>query len=540
MKQDNVTPSFLNYTLTTPESDWIDATLSRMTLEEKVGQMIVPFAFGDFLNRNSAAYKRLYRLITHYKVGGIALFKGTILNYASLINEMQKLADIPLLISADFERGMGMRLTDSVSFPYNMGIAATGDPEYAYKMGLAVSQEMKALGVHQNYAPVADINININNPVVNVRAYSEDKEVVARFCSAFIRACNEEKILSTAKHFPGHGNTDIDSHTELSPVYSGEEEYYERDFYPFRKAVEAGVSSIMTAHLDIPAITGKSGYPATVSEFVVKELIRNRLNFDGLITTDAMTMFGISSSYSVGEGTVRTVLAGTDQILLPPDEEVAINALLRSVRASVIPQESIDKSVRRILKAKIWTGAVANNKVDISTLIAKINRPETIALAREISSKALKVIMDDDLILPLDFSKKVSCITIADSQAADLEVSFQNELNNRVSLFRKFILDTKSSGDDYLKAMTIAENSDMLIIPLFIRIRAFQGTILYIPEQIEFVNRLTEKGIKFVLICFGNPYAITRFKDLKCCINTFGDATIVQEAAARFIARTPV
>jgi len=527
--------SYTDYQLTESEKMQTENLIEKMTIEEKIGQMIAPFAFGNFLNRSSAEYKRIYKLITHYKVGGICLFKGTVLNYAHLINEMQSLAEIPLLISADFERGLGMRLTDGVHFPYNMGVAAAGDPNYAYKMGLLVSQEMRSLGIHQNYAPVADVNTHINNPIVNVRAYSEDKETVAKYCAEFIRGCNEENILTSAKHFPGHGNTDIDSHIDLSVLYSTEEEFYNVDLYPFEKAVEAGVSSIMIAHVDLPKVTKKENFPATVSPFIVTELIRNKLKFDGMIITDAMTMYGITSLYSVGEAAVKTILAGVDILLLPPDEEVAIESLYRAAKAGVITEERINQSIRRILKAKLWADVYNLNRVDISKLSEQVNRQETVALATEIAGKSIKVIEDKEKNHPLDFSRKISCITISDIPAGELELTFQNELNNINSLFRKYVIDSKSTSDDYLKVMTIAKNSDVVIVPLFIRIRAFQGGIVYIPEQIEFIKKLIEANIKFVLISFGNPYINRLFEGLGTYINAYGDSVIVQEAAAKFI-----
>ena len=527
--------SLIDYQLNESEKEKIQKLLVGMTVEEKIGQMITPFAFGNFLNRSSDEYKRIHRLITHYKVGGICLFKGTILNYAHLINEMQALTEIPLLISADFERGLGMRLTDAIQFPYNMGVGATGNPEYAYKMGLMLSREMKALGVHQNFAPVADVNTHINNPIVNVRAYSEDKNIVAEYCAEFIRGCNEENILTSAKHFPGHGNTDIDSHVDLSLLYSTEKEFYDVDLYPFEKAVEAGVSSLMIAHVDVPGITGKENFPATVSSFIVTELIRNKLKFDGVVITDAMTTYGITSLYSAGEGAVKAILAGSDILLLPPDEEVAIESLYRAAKSGVISEERIDQSVSRILKAKLWTDVFSNNKVDISKLSVNVNSPETAAFAMEIAKKSLKVMEDREKILPLDFSQKISCITISDIPAGELEMTFQNALHNRCSLFRRYVIDSKSSSDDYLRAITIAENSGVLIVPLFIRIRAFQGGIVYVPEQIEFIKKLIDLKIKFVLISFGNPYINRLFEGLGTYINAFGDSAIVQEAAAGFI-----
>lgn len=517
------------------QQHFVSSLISSMTIEEKIGQFIVPFAFGNFYNESSPEFQRIVSLIENQKVGGFCIFKGNIYNYAHLIKKMQAITNTPLLISADFERGLGMRISDAISFPYNMGVAATKDSSYAYKMAVAISQEMKALGIHQNYAPVADINTHPNNPIVNVRAYSEDPETVIEYCKEFIRGCNEEKILSTAKHFPGHGNTDIDSHTDLSTMYSSEEEFFNVDLLPFKKAIEFGVSSIMVAHLSFPFVNKDEKCPTTVSPYFVNHLIREILNFNGLVVTDALTMYGITNFYSVGEATVKSFLAGNDMILLPADEEIAYNSLLLAAEKGLISENRINESLQRIMTAKMWSGVFTPHLHNLTELSLQVNRPETLNLAKEIAYNSITVVKNESNLLPLDSSKKISCLTISDVVATELELIFQNKLNNNITVFKKYILDPKSTDLDYAIADTIIDNSDIVIVPVFIRIRAFQGGIVFIPEQIDLIKRLIEQNNNYILISFGNPYLYKDFEGISFYINAFGDSDIVQTETVNFL-----
>ena len=516
----------------------ITKIIAAMSLHEKVGQLIMPFAFGTFFNEESVDFKRIKRLITDYKVGGFCLFKGTTYGYAHLISRMQKLADIPLLISADFERGLGMRIVDAVEFPFNMGVGATNDSLYAFKMAEQISREMRLLGVHQNYAPVADINLNVNNPIVNLRGYSEDKNKVADFCVKFIEGCKKHRILSTVKHFPGHGNTDIDSHVDLSVIYSNDKELWDVDIYPFVKCIEAGVSSVMIAHVAYPNLENRLDIPVTLSNLFVEEYLRNRLGFKGLVVTDAFTMYGITNYFSIADAVVSSVKAGVDIVLMPPDEEVAINSLLDAVKQGELSEARINESVRRILEGKLWAGAFNNKGIDFNRIDKGVNSKKTYLLAKEISKKAVTIVRDKKNLLPIDFTRKVSCVTFADNIANDQEKMFQTFLSNKTKLFMTYLLDEKSVKKDYKMASLLVDKSDVIVLSTFIRIRAFQGAININQKFMKFMDKLVKQRKKIVVISFGDPYLDRKIDGLDTYITAFGDSVLVQETVAELLTST--
>ncbi|MDP4117508.1 MAG: glycoside hydrolase family 3 N-terminal domain-containing protein, partial [Bacteroidota bacterium] len=298
------------FSISRDDSVWIENTLAHLTLKEKAAQLVIPWALGNFTNNNSSEFKRLEKLVREYKVGGLVFFKGDIVNEAILINKLQALSETPLLITSDFERGLGMRLTDAIEFPYNMAIAATGDTNLAYRMGLAVAKECRAIGVHQDFAPVADINNNPENPIINIRSFSSDKNIVADFSVAFLRGLNDGGIISTSKHFPGHGNTEIDSHKDMPRINGTRREVFNNELFPFISTINYGVASVMMGHLNVPALEGKSSLPASISKEVVTNILKKELGFNGLVVTDAMNMNAVTKYFSAGDAAVIAINAG--------------------------------------------------------------------------------------------------------------------------------------------------------------------------------------------------------------------------------------
>jgi beta-N-acetylhexosaminidase len=364
-----VSQTYSVFNLTSDEKVWVDSVLDRMTIRERVAQMIMPWAGGNYTSETSSEFKRIKYLVEDLKVGGLIFFKGDILNEALLINKVQSISQVPLLISSDFERGLAMRLTDATEFPYNMALAATGDTRLASEMGRIISLESRAIGIHQNYAPVADINTNADNPIINIRAYSEDKNIVSDYCQAFISGTVRGKMIATVKHFPGHGGTMTDSHKELPVINSTREELMQNDLIPFINAINSGVHSVMIGHLSVPSLEpGKK--PATLSKNIITGLLKEELGFQGLIVTDAMNMNAVTKNYSVAEASVLAVKAGNDIILMPPDEAIAITAISDAVHNGEISIERINESVRKILSAKKWVDLDKINKTDISMLPA--------------------------------------------------------------------------------------------------------------------------------------------------------------------------
>jgi len=339
---------------------WVDATLRRMTVEEKIGQLLFTTYHGTFTSTDSAAYQQMLHDVNDLHAGGFILVtritplgieKSQTYPTAVLSNQLQTKSKLPLLIGADFERGSAMRLDEGTSFPTQMAMAAGGDPRDAYTMGKITALEARQAGVHWIYAPVADVNNNPGNPIINTRSFGEDPARVSEFVSAYVRGVEENGGLATAKHFPGHGDTAADSHIDLPVIHAGRQRLESLEFVPFRSAIAAGVSSIMTGHLNVPALEPDPDTPATLSSHILTEVLRKDLGFQGLVITDAMDMGGITVRFTPGEAAVRAVLAGADCLLMSPVPDAAFEALQHAVKSRRISRERLDASVRRILEA---------------------------------------------------------------------------------------------------------------------------------------------------------------------------------------------
>src|SRR5262245_26793056 len=369
-----------------PSSDaikWAEKELKRMSLEEKIGQLISVGLNATFLNQDSEAFKALRHQVVDNHIGGIVLFRGPVYESVMLVNRMQELAKYPLLISADLEAGSGMRFDDTVNFPWNMAIAATGKPDYARRAGEITGHEARAMGIQQIYAPVSDVNNNAANPVINVRSFGEDPADVARFVAAFVAGAQHAGVIATAKHFPGHGDTATDSHRGLPEIDVTRERLDSIELVPFRAAVDAGVGAVMTGHIGLPLIDStaitplprdeklkpldttedgeivstKGTMPTTLSP-VMNGILRNDLHFDGLIVTDAMSMSGLTIYFTQEEASVRALEAGADLLLKPANPDAAFRGVLEAVKKGRLTSERIDLSARKILAAKYDLGLV--------------------------------------------------------------------------------------------------------------------------------------------------------------------------------------
>jgi len=381
-----------------------------LTLDERIGQMFVYAAHGVFTNEQSALYKDLVHQVRDNHVGGIIWLVSDVYETALLTSRLQREAKIPLLVSADLEMGVGMRFNDTTCWPAAMAVAATGEPRLAEEMGRITAKDAKAIGVNHVLAPVADVNIDPDNPVINTRSFGEDPRDVARFVAAFVKGVQSENVLATAKHFPGHGDTHVDSHRSL-PVLNVTRERLERvELIPFRAAIEAGVASVMIGHLAVPSLdptpaavrehsdasednpygtqegeTERGGsVPATVSRPIVTGLLRHELKFDGLVVSDAMDMGGVVAHYDAGEAAVRAIEAGQDQILKSANNDAAIAAVKAAVQSGRLTEGRIDESVRRILAAKARVPAAAVSQDEI---FRTLDSPEHSTVAREIARR---------------------------------------------------------------------------------------------------------------------------------------------------------
>ncbi|MGH7446116.1 MAG: glycoside hydrolase family 3 protein, partial [Longimicrobiales bacterium] len=352
------------------DETWVHNTLADMSLEERVGQMLMLRVPGGFENYRGRAMRQLERLVDEVRVGGFVVGIGSPLDVALKLNTLQARSRLPLVFGADLEWGAGMRLwrptylpygieaDGGTAFPFNMGVAATGDATLAELAGRVTAREARAVGIHWVFAPVVDINTAPDNPIVNIRSYGSDPTDVGRFAAAFIRGANAGGVLTTAKHFPGHGDTRVDSHVELPVIDATLETLEARELIPFRAAIAAGVSSVMLGHIAVPSLTERAVVPATLAPEIGSELLRRRLGFQGLVVTDAMTMGALRDTpgYSPGELAVRAVEAGADVVLSPPDPVLAHRSIVAAVRSGRVLYARVDSSVARILRAKARLG----------------------------------------------------------------------------------------------------------------------------------------------------------------------------------------
>ncbi len=525
------------FPITGDDKIWIEQTLNGMSILEKCGQMVMPWALGNYIAEDSKEFTRLSSLVKDLKVGGIIFFRGDVMNEALIINKLQEIADVPLLIASDFERGLGMRLIDGLEFPYNMAVSATGRTEYSYKMARAISAECRALGVHQNYAPVADVNNNAENPIINIRAYSEDKNIVSEYSNAYIAGAAEERVLTTVKHFPGHGDTKIDSHQDLPVINIDRLNLAVNELVPFIEAIRAGVHSVMIGHLSVPAIEPEPRLPATLSKAIITDLLKGEMGFEGLIVTDAMNMSAITKYYSTAEATLLAIKAGVDILLMPPDEEVAVYAIKNAVENGEIDLNQIDNSVRKILAAKRWLRIDENKFSNIEELQKVIGRKAHYRLAADIAERSITLVRNDKNILPVDPKKiyRTACITITDGNDNDEIKIFQHEVDNNFGYVAKTTLTKRSRAKDYANALHIAKQSDIILVPTFVKVKAYQGTVSLSDEHTKFINSLLKLKSPVVLISFGNPYLLSLFPKAKIYLTAYGDPAVSQRAMVNAI-----
>ncbi len=520
------------FTLTDDDILWIEETIEKMTVKEKVAHLIMPWVQGRYYNESSANYQRLVTLVRDHKVGGLIFFQGDVTNQATLINRMQEFADVPLLISADFERGLAMRIEDATSFPYNMALGATQDEELVKEMAKIVAKETRALGVHQNYAPVADINNNADNPIINIRSYAEDVDLVSKLCVAFIKGSHEGNVVTTVKHFPGHGDTNIDSHKDLPRLSFTENRILNFELKPFIASIKAGVKSVMIGHLEVPSIEPEKGLPATLSYQIITRLLKERLGFEGLVVTDAMNMNAVTNYFSAAEAAVLAIKAGNDLLLMPPDEEIAIDAIYTAVLSGEIPFTQIETSLRKVLAAKRWLGLHKNRFVDVDNLLKVIGNKEHWDLARDIARRSITLVKNDDKVIPVDpdFIQRTAVITLADAVDSKRYHHFNKIVENNFNVVESIVLNRSSRNRDYDAALALAKQSDFVLLPAYVRFRAYRGTIQLPAQHENFVKDLLKLKKQVVLISFGNPYILTLFPNVSTYLAAYSDVVVSQDA----------
>jgi len=514
---------------------WVEKTLRSLTLREKIGQMINMRMSGEFANLSSEKFAEYRREIEGGKIGGFTVYRGEANAVAALTNELQRISKVPLLIAADYERGLRMGLRNGTPFTTNMGLAATGDVEAARRQGRIICEEMRAIGVNWLFAPVVDINNNPDNPVINIRSFGADPRKVGEFGSALVRGVREANCLSTLKHFPGHGDTATDSHIGLSVVPIDRQRLDSIELVPFRMAIEAGADSVMTAHVALPNITGDT-VPSTLNPKVSTDILRKDLKFDGIISTDAMEMGAIKKTYSDERSAVMAVVAGADVVLLPNNTKVAIDSIEAAVRAGEITEARIDESVRRLLRAKFRLGLAANRFVDPAAVNRIVERPENVRDANAIAERSMTLLRNKNDLLPVaaGAAERTLFVVVAADDDPVEGAALIPEIQRRAPNAKVAKLDPRSSAADYERVLADAKQAERLVLAVFVKRAANKGTVALPDIQTGFV-RSAIAAKPTAVVAFGSPYLIRQFPEAEVYAVTYAIEEVAQFAAARAI-----
>jgi beta-N-acetylhexosaminidase len=523
----------------TAEQRAVQAQMKSMSLRDKVAQLVIVTANGDVYSSTSPEFGRYRHWVADLHVGGIIINNasqyGLVRNaephaLAVFLNQMQRLARTPLLVASDFERAASMRVTGGTRFPHSMAFAAAGDLAAAKFEGLTAAREARALGIHWIFAPVADVNNNPLNPIINLRSYGEDPEQVSRYVAAYIEGAHSDpanRVLVTAKHFPGHGDTDVDSHLGLPRLEVSRERLDAMELKPFQAAIAHGVDSVMTAHMAVPALE-PSGMPATVSHNVLTALLRDELKFKGLIVTDAMTMQGLAMLFDSGEGSVRSIVAGADVLLMPPDPDKAIRAVVGAVEDGRISRQRLDQSVARVLAAKLSLGLSNKKKlVNLDTISDTLDSPEASEKAQAVADRAVTFIRNDHDVLPLAASSRPCLIVVTELRISQFGQRAIQEFRRRSPNGRVVSVDTA------LPLAALQATAGDLATCSSIIAASFASVSADLKDVKPFLLDLTQGPVPVVLLAFENPYLLTSVPNATAFLTTFSSSLPSEIAAVK-------
>lgn len=493
---DKVDPMFL-----LENTRWVDSVMKTLTPDQRIAQLFMVAAFS---NKDEAHKNYMAKLVRDYKVGGLCFFQGGPVRQAKLTNYYQSIAKTPLFISIDGEWGLSMRLDSTPRFPRQMMLGAIQNDSLIYQLGVAIAEQCKRIGIHANFSPVADVNNNPNNPVINTRSFGEDKMNVARKCIAFMQGLQNNRIMATAKHFPGHGDTDSDSHKTLPAVNHTRQHLDSLELYPFRQLINAGVGSIMVAHLSVPALDSTKT-ASSISQPIITDLLKNELGFKGLIFTDALNMKGVSANNSPGFVDVKALLAGNDILLYAQDVPTAIEQIKKAIDEKKITQDDIDQRCRKILMAKKWFGLDKRKPIEMKGIVADLNNVASDVLNYKLAEAAVTVAINKDSIIPF---RRLDTLKIA-SVAIDGATGnvFQTNLKHYAPVKCFTLAEEAANGASPLLADLAKYNT--VVVSLHNPKRSFSKNTIVTDNVAAFIKQL-EKKTKVITVVFANPYSLSK------------------------------
>ena len=430
-----------------------------------------------------------------------------------------------------------MRVHRATVFPRAMAISATRNPGYAYEVGRITAVEGRALGIHQNYAPTIDVNNNPRNPVINTRSFGDDVKLVTEMGTAFVNGTQFGGMVATVKHFPGHGDTDVDTHLGMATLNYGKQHFDSVEFPPFRAAIKAGVKSVMVGHIAMPVYDTGQGIPATVSPRITTDLLRKQFQFEGLVVTDAMRMRAVASKYGPAEASVLAIKAGTDIVLMPGDIDVAIDAIVAAVKRGEIPEQRIDASVRRVLQTKQWVGLDRDRMVNVGRISSVVAIRDHEMLAMQIARRAVTVLGNKNAILPLSplDTRKIVDLNVSDTEDPKSGRSFHSMLRDRCPNVDFAKIDPRSNDAEYASALEAVQGADLIVGQLNLFTRSGEMTGFLSHRQKEFLTRAFTLGKPVILISFGNPYVVMDLPKVDAYVCAYSDAEVMQQAVAEVL-----
>jgi beta-glucosidase-like glycosyl hydrolase len=540
---------------------WVEQTLRKLTTDQKVGQLLMPRVSGVYLSSDSDAFDDIARLVREAHVGGVIGFGGeepapaVLLNatygpiilgqplaLASTMNRLQAMAAVPLLTAADFEWGVGMRISGATRFPRAMAFGAAADEQLAYDAGRITAIEGRALGIHVNLAPVADVNNNPRNPVINIRSFGEDPARVGALAAAWVQGLQRHGMLATLKHFPGHGDTEVDSHLGL-PVITHPRERIDRvELAPFKTGLASGAAGVMVAHVELPALDAEAG-PATFSEPIVGGLLRRELGFDGLIYSDAMNMDAVVSMGPAGENAVKAVLAGIDVVLDSRDTREAFRGIRAAVDRGRIPRARLESSVRRILRAKARLGLHRARAVSLDAVPAVVGTRRHAEVARQVSDRALTLVKDERDSVPLRLPAAASVLYLS---VLDYPRNWRTGAPSRIVLpglrarwpdVEAVEISDQTSPDELALVRAMARRFDAVVAGVFVRAASGSGRLDLAAPVVNLMRDLARQSARrsqpFVTVFFGNPYTPLAVPELPAMLLTYDFSDAAEESAVR-------
>jgi beta-N-acetylhexosaminidase len=514
----------------------------------------MPWIGGEYAPVGSPEFEQMRKWVDDDHVGGIVLSIGMPLSYAAKINEMQRRSRVPLLIASDMENGSGMRLGNIYAFPSLlpqgggtvfppvMALGATGSAELAYKLGVVLGREARAVGVEINFGPVLDVNSNPLNPIINTRSFGENPELVSTLATAYIRGARSTGLMTTGKHFPGHGDTGTDSHIELPTISANKQKLDTVDLPPFKAAVNEGVDAIMTAHIAVLGVEGPDAPPATLSHLFMTDVLRKDLGFRGVLFTDAMTMGGVAKKYGATQPLIMAMNAGADILLMPRDVKDAITTIVSAVDSGHVARERIDDAVRHVLTAKARAGLIDGRLVKLDAVDSIVNTPENAALAQEVAEKSITLARDEKSSVPiLPTQRRILSLTYASASDVIAGRIFNQTLESEGKIVRGITVDSRTTEADWNAIRAAADSFDVVIASIYIVPTAFAGAIQVKGDLPALVDTLVKSGRNVVAVSFGSPYVFMSVPNVPAYLLAWGPAPVSQRAAARaLMGDTPI